>query len=422
MSGIPNRSLHENTTHSIPKRRPLTRGGVKELRILLLVGLSALRHLTSLVICLLSFGGLCFAQEVDAPNARGNVSVVAPPGATAPSTTTAPKRAPRYFLNDTSISFTYFSSATDPGVSGSAGSVPGGIPGKSNTFSRYSFSLDHFDVWKYGTNQIHGEFNQYGSNDPVNGIPGAVGTREFLGLWTGTLGFNELSHSKAFSSVLTKDASLMLNFSAESENNFHAPEMEAIAPGLQFTLKLPGVVNIGIAGMKEWNHNTYSACGPAEPFSGVAYVGFQGQCIGGGTSSGNTSMDWTWKINSFVSEPLTFLPSNLPLTFQNQLNVTGPKGTGLSAGQCVALGCAGGLGPHDAFGINNTKTEVFEDGRLSIDASKVRGGTPGTWDIYLGYRYWYNKYGQNHKDWLFATVAPGSAMERSPYVGMTYHF
>ena len=40
----------------------------------------ALRHVTSLVICLLSFGGLCVAQEVDVPSGRGSGSVVAPSG------------------------------------------------------------------------------------------------------------------------------------------------------------------------------------------------------------------------------------------------------------------------------------------------------------------------------------------------------
>ena len=40
----------------------------------------ALRHVTSLVVCLLSFGGLCVAQEVDVPNGRGSGSVVAPSG------------------------------------------------------------------------------------------------------------------------------------------------------------------------------------------------------------------------------------------------------------------------------------------------------------------------------------------------------
>ena len=40
----------------------------------------ALRHVPSLVICLLSFGGLCAAQEVDVPTGRGSGSVFAPTG------------------------------------------------------------------------------------------------------------------------------------------------------------------------------------------------------------------------------------------------------------------------------------------------------------------------------------------------------
>lgn len=40
----------------------------------------ALRHVPSLVFCLLSFPGLCVAQEVDVPSGRGSGSVVAPTG------------------------------------------------------------------------------------------------------------------------------------------------------------------------------------------------------------------------------------------------------------------------------------------------------------------------------------------------------
>src|ERR1700720_611260 len=40
----------------------------------------ALRHVLSLAICLLSFGGTCFAQEVDVPGGRGSGSLVAPTG------------------------------------------------------------------------------------------------------------------------------------------------------------------------------------------------------------------------------------------------------------------------------------------------------------------------------------------------------
>jgi hypothetical protein len=40
----------------------------------------ALRYVPSLVICLLSFGAVCAAQEVDVPSGRGSGSIVAPTG------------------------------------------------------------------------------------------------------------------------------------------------------------------------------------------------------------------------------------------------------------------------------------------------------------------------------------------------------
>jgi hypothetical protein len=326
---------------------------------------------------------------------------------------------PFFFVNDTSVSFTYFPDATDPGVAGSSAITPGGIAGEGNKIARYQASFDHFDVWQYGTNLIHGEFDQYGNQDPNSGIPGSDGAREFFGFWTGTLGLNELSGTKAFSTVLTKDVSLMLNLTGGVENNFLSEETTQVAPGVQFTLNLPGVVNVGITAYKEFSHNSFDACGPAGAFSGVSYVGFAGTCTGGSSFSGDRYFEWTWKLFSFISEPIP----GTPVTFVNILNVTGPKGTGISTANCLALGCgpSGGL-LNGAFLTNETKTEVFEDARLSLDTSKVFWGKSGIWDTYVGYRYWYNKFGTDHNAWLFSTFAPGTSIESTAYVGTTYHF
>jgi hypothetical protein len=331
---------------------------------------------------------------------------------------------PFFIVNDTSISFTYFADATDPGVAGSSNIVPGGIAGQGNTFARYQGSLDHFDVWEYGTNLIHAEFNQYGPQDPNSGIPGSAGSREFFGFAQSTLGFNELTHSKTFSNFLTKDVSLMFRITGGVQDDFLAEQTTQYAPGLMFDLNLPGVVEVGITAYKEFTHNSFDACGPAGAFSGVSYVGFAGTCFGaapgtGVSFSGDRDFEWTWKLFTFISEPLTFLPPSFPITWVNVLNVTGPKGTGISTANCLAVGCFGPLG---ALATNETKTEVFEDTRLSLDASKVWWGKPGLWDLYVGYRYWYNKFGTDHTAALFSTVAPGTSIESTAYVGTTYHF
>jgi len=325
---------------------------------------------------------------------------------------------PFFFVNDTSVSSTYFFNATDPGVSGGSGVIPGGIAGAGNTMYRAQASIDHFDVWKYGTNLIHAEFNQYGDSDPAQGIPGSWGSREFYGFWEGTLGLNEISGTKAFSTLLTKDVSLMLDLRGGVQNNFLAEETTQIAPGLQFALNLPGVVNVGIAAYKEWSYNTFNACGPpgfGDAQSPAAGLGGGACALGLGPFSGDRNFEWAWKLFTFISEPIP----GTPVTFINILNVTGPKGTGISAANCLAIGCFGAVG-----GLNNneTKTEVFEDARLSLDASKVFWGKPGIWDTYVGYRYWYNKFGTNHEAALFSVVAPGTSIESTAYVGTTYHF
>ena len=80
-----------------------------------------------------------------------------------------PKPVPFFFVNDTSVSATWYFNSTDPGVSGGSNVVPGGIFGERNTFYRAQGSVDHFDVWEYGTNLIHLELDQYSNRRPDSG-------------------------------------------------------------------------------------------------------------------------------------------------------------------------------------------------------------------------------------------------------------
>jgi len=338
------------------------------------------------------------------------------------------KEVPFFFVNDTSVSFVWYPGWTNPGIPGSSAIVAGGIAGQKNNFNLYQTSIDHFDVWEYGTNFIHSEFNLSDGEDPVQGTPGAIGSREIFGFWTGTLGFNELSHSKTFETVFTKDVSFMLVLTGGEHDDFLASEVTQVAPGIQFTLNLPGIVNVGITAQKEWTHNEDDACGTLS--FGNAVGGGNGACVGGGSFSGNRTFETTWKLFTLISEPLTFLPPSLPLTFINILNLTGPKGTGISTANCNAIGFGGSctapnpfvLGNPSAFQNNETKTEIFEDARLSLDASKVFWGKPGIWDAFVGYRFWENKFGTNHNAPLFAIAAPDSSKQSTAYLGTTYHF
>ena len=75
--------------------------------------------------------------------------------------------------------------------------------------------------------------------------------------------------------------------------------------------------------------------------------------------------------------------------------------TGQDAGRLHS--CLTAEGSSSAF----TKTEVRTDGRLSLDASKLWFKKPGIWDVYVLYRYWYNKFGTDRNAVLLSEIAPG---------------
>ena len=306
----------------------------------------------------------------------------------------AAKETPFFLVNDNSVSFTWYPSGTDPGVPGN------GIAGNSNAFNKYAFSATHFDVWAYGTNFFNIDILKSDNNNPVNDQfnPRATGAVEVYAFSRSTLGLNQLSNSKMFSSILFKNIGFEFGGDINTENDGLGPQKRDIVLGGQFELNLPGTVNFSVLAYKEWNNNNF--------------------WVVPGAYSGERDFQWIPRLEVLISEPLTFLP--WPITWNSFTGVNFPKGTGISQAHLNAL-CAGactGPNPFSAF----SKTEVFEDNRLTLDASKLWWGKPGIWDLYAGYRYWYNKFGTDHNAPLFASIAPGTAVESTAYVGTTYHF
>jgi hypothetical protein len=375
----------------------------------------------------MSFGGYAHAADADMPTK-------APP---------KPKPTPQasfFVVNDTAVSGIWYFNYQDPGVSGSENTVPGGLPNAGNSYWMAQGAIDHFDLWEYGATLIHVEVNQYAPQEPAGGTPGAAGSREFFSFAQETLSGNALTHSKIFDTPITNDIGPMVRLTAGVQNQFLSEQTTQYAVGANIDFKLPkilgGSFQFGITAYKEFSRNAYDACGlpgfgvvngPAAAFSDGANT-----CIGGGSFSGNRDWEWTWKIFTFYSLPLGGLLGEWADSARiiNILNVTGPKGTGISTANCLALGCFSPV--NGALITNETKTEVFEDARLTFDTSKLFWGKPGIWDTFVGYRYWYNMYGTNHNAPLFAGCAscfnggpfgaPGTSIMSTAYVGMTYHF
>ena len=311
-----------------------------------------------------------------------------------PAKAPAAMETPFFIVNDNSVSFTWYPSATDPGVPGD------GVAGNSNAFNKFVGSATHFDVWAYGTNFFNIDILKSDKNNPVNDQfnPRATGSVEVYAFSRSTLGFNQLSNSKMFSSFLFKNIEFEFGGDINTENDGLGPQKRDVVLGAQFDLNLPGTVNLSVLAYKEWNNNNF--------------------WVVPGEFSGDREFQWIPRLELLISEPLTFLP--WPVSWHSFTGVNFPKGTGISQAHLNAL-CAGacaGPNPFNAF----SKTEVFEDNRLVLDASKLAWGKAGIWDLYVGYRYWYNKFGTDHNAPLFASIAPSTSVESTAYVGTTYHF
>ena len=337
----------------------------------------------------------------------------------------APPPQPFFLVNDTSVSFTWFPNATDPGVG--AGPVPAGwcgtsIPGNSgcgkNSFDKFVGTITHFDVWAYGTNFINVDYLKSSSKDPIRGLNGADGAAEVYGIVRSTISGNAVFGNKIFSNLIFKDIGFEIGGDANTENNQLSPEVRKFDIGGAFTFNLPGTVILAVLAQKEWNYNSFLEANISQ-FSG---------CTGAGPCfPGDRSFHWAPRLEVLISEPLSFLP--IPLTWNNFTGVTFPKSSGISYAQQAAL--FNGLTPW-SVDTNETKTEVFEDNRLTLDAGKLAFGKARVWETYVGWRYWYNKFGTDHNNGVFSAsgctqlgslgCAPGTSIENTVYVGTTYHF
>ena len=78
----------------------------------------------------------------------------------------------------------------------------------------------------------------------------------------------------------------------------------------------------------------------------------------------------------------------------------------------------------DGFG-NQTATEILTQPRLVLDAGKLIMDKPNFLDFYVGFQYWYNKFGTNHEVGAVPVLGNGfgsTSVESTAYIGTTYHF
>jgi hypothetical protein len=337
----------------------------------------------------------------------------------------APVATPFFLVNDNSVSFTYFPGSTDPGIYGASYNA------------RYQFDLTHFDVNRWGTNFIDFNFQQYGKKDPVVSMYGAQGSEEADALVRNTLSGNAFLGKGFFSNYITKDISLAYGGLFVVVDNFLAPQTHQYDIGAQFTLNLPGTVNLSVYAQKETHHVTQDSICPGGAFGTTFYNppvnGYPGPTMVACPYTGDQVFKWAPRLELVILEPLTFLPTWLPLSWNSFTGVTFPKGTGLSEANMIAMvnstapggpggWCfSGGNNPHNQCS-SETKTELFSENRLVLDIGKMYWNKAGLWECFVGYRYWSNKFGTDHNAGVFSVLAPNTSIESTAFFGTTYHF
>ena len=291
-----------------------------------------------------------------------------------------PPAAPFGFLfEDTQVYFTYKPFGKEPGVRN-------GPPNQSQGANtpKYIFGLTHFDVWQYGTNFFNVELLQSTRHDPPAPstpyyLTGAVGTgaTEVYGLYRGTISGNSVTGSKVFAiGGIVKDLSLGFGVDANTKNTSFASEKKFVVVGPRIDFDVPGVLGVQFNLAHEWNYN--------------------------GIVQKSVSFRVGAEIEVVYAQPLTF--TGLPLSIAGFTNFVFPKG-------------------RDGFG-NYTKTEINSETKLVLDIGQVVAGRKGLVDLYVGYKYWLNKFGNDsqlrNNTYPYQLAAPGS-VESTVFAGIAWH-
>jgi hypothetical protein len=229
-----------------------------------------------------------------------------------------------------------------------------------------------------------------GSNPP--GSENCPGYTEIYGIERSTLGWNQLSGTKAFSIAPLDNIEFAFGADLNTDNTTLGSAKRSIQAGLQFDFDTPyrGFLNVAAYAYKEWQHDGFASTFPFQPIP---------------NPSGNVNFDPTWAVEINYSQPLGFLPTWLPLKYKALVVLHGPKGCGEP---CEPLGP----------GLVRT-TEYLTQQVLVFDFGQAFFNLPQRFVIFGGYRWWANKFGitPNQPDGYFV-----GTLESTRFAGTAMRF
>jgi len=337
---------------------------------------------------------------------------------------------PFFLVIDDRVTFSYIFTAAQPGM---WSRKPDGTINAKTAKQVYSFT--HFDAWAYGTNFFTISMYKSDKNDvanpctqvggitsPTNGFAtvaaSCAGATEIYGLFRSTFGWNEIFNTKTFTAGPLHNISFEVGMDANTENRYFGAAKRDVVAGLQFAFDLPykGYLNVApLVYWEFWNHDSFAQCGAGWTINNVAGVG----CL----ADGNLSYRPTWAIETNYYMDLGFLPEAYQFfSISGRAAWYGPKGPDTSP-----------LQNNVANNVYPTKVEFnSEPIRLTMDASKALWGPKYSHfvDVWVAYRYWQNKFGEDHNAPSVACGAvtngvnrpTGACTESSLYSGITVKF
>ncbi|MDP4022077.1 hypothetical protein Q8W71_05555 [Methylobacterium sp. NEAU 140] len=303
----------------------------------------------------------------------------------APEATTVVRDGPFFLFADTQVSYRYQFPSVAPGVQ---------IRRPDGSFvsreaPKQILNISHADAWDYGTNFFSLDILKSGSQFPAGTTnpPGSIaaplvadyGNTEAYGLYRGTLSLNALTGSKAFTVPgLVKGVSLAFGFDANTQNNAFGAKKRAVVGGLNIAFDVPaGFLNLSVQAYKEWNRNGFNV----QP-------------------DRDQSFETVPEFELVYSFPLAF--TGLPLSVVGFNNVVLPKGRGVRNAAAFAFNRPRGL-------------EVLSRTNLVLDVGKLVYDQPNRVDVFVGFQYWHNKFGNVETSTFKGTE------EKSFLAGVAFH-
>jgi hypothetical protein len=270
-----------------------------------------------------------------------------------------PARAQIFQFSDTSLGFRYGDNFREPGYADSKN--PHGID-----INKDIISITHVDGWEYGTNFLNVDILKSFSRNPrADSTEGAI---EVYAVYRADFSPNSIFKTDLFTFGPVRDVTLELGTDLNTKNDPFGSQKKLLVLGPNFHFDVPGFLNIAFLYGHEWNRNS------------IAHTddNFNPQLI----------------ISAVYSFPLDFIHF-APLRFDGFTNINSPKGI-------------------NGF-QQKTDWEVLSQNRLVLDFGQVALNKPKFLDVFIGFEYWLNKFGNNHN------LVPGS-LAYTPFIGTAVHF